>query len=263
MRPAGVPIFTFHSLDSRRDLCAMPPGVFRRGIERLHARGFRTVTLDEVVARLRRAGELPRRAVVLAFDDGYRSVYDEAFPILREHGMTATLFLTVGRPGTTGDRLPELQGRPMLAWPEIREMQGAGFGVGAHSLTHPDLTCLSTAEVDDEIRTSKAIIEDRLGTSVTSFAYPGGRFDARSHALARELFASACSDALGLVGPRSDPWALERVETYYMRGMRRIGLMASDWLPHCLRVLAVPRGLRRRAVNAMRSAGAPRPRATS
>jgi peptidoglycan/xylan/chitin deacetylase (PgdA/CDA1 family) len=151
----------------------------------------------------------------------------------------------------------------MLAWSEIREMQRAGLAVGAHSLTHRDLTRLSTAVVDAELRGSKAAIEDRLGAAVTCFAYPYGRFDARSHALARTLFASACSDALGLVGPRSDPWALERVDTYYLRSERRVGLMASRWLPHYLRVLDVPRRLRRRALRAMRWAEARRRRGAS
>ena len=248
MRATGLPIFAFHALDHGRDVCGLPPLVFRRGVERLRARGFRTVALDDVVDGLRRGGEVPRRAVVITFDDGYRSVYDEAFPVLREHGMTATIFLTVGPPGSTSDRLPTLEGRPMLAWSEIREMQRAGLAVGAHTLTHPNLTRLSTARADTEMRTSKAIIEDRLGTAVTCFAYPSGRFDARSHALARALFASACSDALGFVGPRSDPWALERIDTYYLRGERRIGLVTSRWLPSYLRALDVPRRLRRRAM---------------
>jgi peptidoglycan/xylan/chitin deacetylase (PgdA/CDA1 family) len=248
MRAVGLPIFTFHALDDQSDLCGLAPRVFRRGVERLRACGFRTVALDDVVEALRHGAELPRRTVVITFDDGYRSVYDEAFPVLREHGMTATVFLTVGPPGSATDRLPTREGRPMLAWSEIREMQRAGLTVGAHSLTHQDLTRLSAARVDDELRTSKAIIEDRLGTAVTSFAYPYGRFDARSHALARALFASGCSDALGLVGPRSDPWALERIDTYYLRSERRIGLAASRWLPHYLRALNVPRRLRRRAL---------------
>ncbi|MGH7894135.1 MAG: polysaccharide deacetylase family protein [Candidatus Binatia bacterium] len=248
MRAAGLPILTFHALDDGSDVCALPPRVFRRCVERLRAGGFRTVALDDVVACLRRGGELPRRAVVITFDDGYRSVYDEAFPVLCEHGMTATVFLTVGPPGSTSDRLPALEGRPMLAWSEIREMQRAGLTVGAHTLTHPDLTRLSAARVDVEMGRSKAVIEDRLGTAVTSFAYPYGRFDARSHALARALFASGCSDALGVVGPQSDPWALERVDTYYLRSEGRMGLVPSRWLPYYLRALDVPRRLRRRAV---------------
>jgi peptidoglycan/xylan/chitin deacetylase (PgdA/CDA1 family) len=240
-----TPVFTFHALDDRRDVCAFPPDVFRRGVARLRAAGVRTVALDAVGDCVRRGVEPPADAAVLTFDDGYRSVYDEAFPVLREAGMTATVFLTVGRRGDAGERLPALEGRAMLAWSEIREMQRAGFAIGAHTRTHRDLTRLAASEIDDEMRGSKQAIEDRLGTAVSCFAYPFGRHDVRSRALARALFGCACSDALGLVTRRSDPWALERVETFYLRGDRRFAIALTRWLPPYLRLLDGPRRLRR------------------
>lgn len=100
------------------------------------------------------------------------------------------------------------------------------------------------------MRASKETVEDQLGTAVLCFAYPYGRHDARSRALARQLFACACSDALGLVSARSDPWALERVDTYYLRTDRRFDVVRTRWLPHYLWALAVPRRLRRRATEA-------------
>jgi peptidoglycan/xylan/chitin deacetylase (PgdA/CDA1 family) len=240
-----LPILTFHTLDDRPAVCALPPRVFRHGIARLRARGFEAIALEAVADRVRRGLDLPPTAVVITFDDGYRTVYDEAFPVLQDAGMTATVFLTVGPRTAPGDRLPSLEGRPMLSWPEIREMQRAGFAFGAHTLTHPDLTRLAAPDVETEMRASKELLEDRLGTAVPCFAYPYGRYDARSHALARDLFSCACSDALGLVGGRSDPWALERVDTYYLRTDRRFDVVLKRWLPHYLRVLNVPRRLRR------------------
>ena len=251
MRAGRLPILTFHALDDRPAVCALPPRVFRRGIERLRARGFRALAVAEVGDRIRRGVDLPADAVAFSFDDGYRSVYEEAFPILGDAGLTATVFLTVGPPAGTRDRLPSLEGRDMLSWAEIREMQRSGFAFGAHTLTHRDLRRLPAPEVETEMRTSKAMIEDRLGTAVTCFAYPYGRYDERSRALARELFACACSDALGLVTRRSDPWALERVDAYYLRTDRRFDVALTRWLPHYLRVLDVPRRLRRRVVDAL------------
>lgn len=250
----GLPILTFHALDERRAVCALPPRVFRRSIERLRASGRRGIAVDEVADRVRRGLALPPAAMAITFDDGYRSVYEVAFPILRAAGLTATVFLTVGPPNARGDRLPSLQGRTMLGWSEIREMHRHGVSFGAHTLTHPDLTRLATADVDREMRTSKAIIEDRLGAAVSCFAYPYGRHDERSRALARELFASACSDALGLVRSGSDPWALERVDAYYLRTDRRFAVAIGRWLPLYLRLLDVPRRLRRRVRDAL-SAG--------
>jgi peptidoglycan/xylan/chitin deacetylase (PgdA/CDA1 family) len=109
----------------------------------------------------------------------------------------------------------------MLAWHEVREMQRWGITFGAHTLTHPDLTRLPAHRIEAEVCESKAIIEDALGQPVTSFAYPFGRSHLPSREIVRQHFACACSDRLGFLSTRSDPYALERVDGYYLR---------SDWL---------------------------------
>jgi len=248
MRPAGtLPILTFHALDHRSDLCGFPPELFRDGIARLHRLGFRTLPLAAAVAAFREGQPPPPRTLVLTFDDGYRSVYTEAMPVLQDHGMTATVFLTVGLPGdaTTRERLPTLNGREMLSWREIQTMSRAGIAFGAHTLTHPDLTRVAIDRLEAEICLPRTIIEQQLGDPVTGFAYPYGRFDHRSDTLVRHHFDFACTDSLGLCGPGSDPWALARVETFYLRSPRRFALIASRLFPVCLRALAIPRGLRR------------------
>ena len=243
----SVPVLMFHALEERSSPISFPPAVFRRGLAHLHARGYRTCSLLDVAACLRRRAPLPARALVITFDDGYRSVYEEAFPALRERAMTATIFLTVGKSGwaaTTG-RLPPFEGRQMLSWSEIREMHAAGIGIGAHTLTHPDLTRLPRDRVEAELRDSKAAIEDALGAPVECFAYPYGRFDRQSHELARRYFSCACSDRLGLVRVDSDPYALERVETYYLRTDRLFALVPTAWLRWYIGARNVPRVVRR------------------
>jgi peptidoglycan/xylan/chitin deacetylase (PgdA/CDA1 family) len=226
---------------------AFPPRLFRDGMARFDEWGFRTLGLPDVVGYLKDRTPLPERSVLLTFDDGYRSVYDEAFPVLRRHGMRATVFLTVGTSGGTDPdrRLPSLSGRAMLSWGEIREMRDAGIEFGAHTLTHPDLTLLESAQIEREIGDSKAIVEDALGGPVSSFAYPYGSYDRRSRDVARRHFACAFSDTLGLIGDRSDPHALERVDAYYLRGGPLFDLMQTGLFPWYVRVRAVPRRLRR------------------
>jgi peptidoglycan/xylan/chitin deacetylase (PgdA/CDA1 family) len=187
---------------------------------------------------------------VITFDDGYRTVYQEAFPVLREHGMTATIFLTIGETGARG-RLPTFAEREMLSWSEIREMHAAGIDIGAHTLTHPDLTRLPRERVETELRDSKRGIEDALGAPVQCFAYPHGRFDAQSHELARRYFTCACSDRLGLVRAGSDLHALERVDAYYLRRQRLFDLVSTPWLDWYLRLRNVPRTVRRMALRAV------------
>jgi len=133
----------------------------------------------------------------------------------------------------------------MLSWPEIREMRSLGIAVGAHTLTHGDLTRMPEGQVETEISQSKRIIEDALGTPVVSFAYPDGRFDQRSLAITRQHFACACTDKLALIGPDSDPYTLERVDAYYLRSDRLFDLMATPLLRLYISARSVPRRIRR------------------
>ena len=242
-----LPILTFHALDAGAAVYALAPERFRYGMRQLQAHGYKTIGLDEVVAILRAGQEFPAKTVAITFDDGYWSFYTEAFPVLQEHGMTATVFIATGnaRQAATGERPPQLEGREMLGWSQIREMAHAGISFGAHSMTHPDLRALSTEDVSREILGSKDALEDRLGQPVSSFAYPFGLFDDRSRAVVKDHFAAGVSDALGFVEPSSDPWTLERLDSYYLRTERRFDTFFQSWFPSYLRARNVPRRLRR------------------
>ena len=242
-----LPILTFHTLDDRASVISFPPRVFQYGMELLSTHGFQTISLLEAVDCLKRQVPFPDRSVVLTFDDGYQSVYTEAFPILRRYAMTATVFPILGtsKPGAPTSRLPDFEGRTMLSWNEIREMQLAGITFGSHTVTHRDLTRLSPEEVIEEVRYGKAVLEDALSASVDCFAYPFGRYDGPSRRIVSEHFACACSDTLGLLVSRSSLFAIERVDAYYLRTERLFGLMLSRWFPDYVRVRGIARMLRR------------------
>jgi peptidoglycan/xylan/chitin deacetylase (PgdA/CDA1 family) len=242
-----LPILTFHALDHDPAVYALAPQMFRHGMRQLHAHGYKTIDLAAVVTILRSSGDWPVRTIAITFDDGYWSFYAEAFPVLQEYGMTATVFIPTGdaRQAASNERLPTLEGREMLGWPQIREMARAGISFGAHSMSHPDLRKLSDQDVAREILGSKEVLEDRLGQAVASFAYPFGWFDARSRAVVREHFTAGVSDALGFVEPGSDPWTLERLDSYYLRTELRFDAFFQPWFPSYLRARNVPRQVRR------------------
>lgn len=242
-----LPIVTFHEIDEEPALISVAPGVFRRGMAGLEAKGFQSLTLRHAAGLVRESAGFPERTLVITFDDGFRSVYEEAFPVLQRHGMSATVFLTAGRPGPPDPsrRLPSFEGRDMLSWAEVREMQRHGVDFGAHTLSHPDLTGLDDERIRSEILGAKAVLEDGLGRPVTSFAYPYGRFDRRVREIVRRHFDCACSDRLGLVTAHSDLFALERVDAYYLRTDRLFALMGTNLLPWYLRLRKYPRQVRR------------------
>jgi peptidoglycan/xylan/chitin deacetylase (PgdA/CDA1 family) len=244
---ASLPILTFHALDDRSSAISFAPHVFQRGMARLHEGGYRALSLLEAGDGLRHGKPFPDRAFVLTFDDGYQSVYTEAFPVLQHYGWSATVFLTVGqnRKVSVESRLPAMEDRPMLAWREIQEMHRWGLDFGAHTLTHPDLTRLPVDHLQAEVCDSQTIIAEALGTAVASFAYPYGRHDQRSRELVQQHFACAVSDTLGLTTARSDLYALERVDAYYLRTDLLFALMLTPWLPWYIWARSVPRKIRR------------------
>jgi peptidoglycan/xylan/chitin deacetylase (PgdA/CDA1 family) len=215
-------------------------------MEKLIRNGYRAVGLTDAVENLYRGAPFQEKTFVLTFDDGYRSVYSEAFPVMKRHGMSATVFLTVGDPPGPGGRIPPLNGSEMLSWAEVTEMREAGIRFGAHTLTHPDLTRLGTEKIEYEIVKSKEIIEGVLGEPVRSFAYPYGRYDERSLGIAGRFFDCACSDELGLLTLESNRYALGRVDAYYLKDERLSGLMLSGLFPYYVRLRNVPRKIRRR-----------------
>ena len=113
----------------------------------------------------------------LSFDDGWRSFYTNAFPVLRKYDFTATVFIVSGYVGQKSEW--DYQKKEHLSWPEIRELADEGIEIGSHSINHLDLRGLADNRLEYEIAGSKMQIEDKLGRQVKYFSYPFGRFDRR------------------------------------------------------------------------------------
>ena len=241
--PETIPILTFHSIDNRGEVISFSPHLFRSGVTKLREQGYTTLSLIKGAESLRRGAPLPERSFIITFDDGYENFYTEALPVLQECRMTATVFI-VGGTTSSNERAP-FEGRAMLSWKQIRETLQCGMDIGSHTLTHPDLTKLSQDQIEAEINDSKKLLEDRLGESISSFAYPFGRYDTRSRQVVGQSFDCACSDRLGIASSGSDLYALERVDAYYLRKETTFDLMLSKLFPAYIWSRSVPRRLRR------------------
>lgn len=117
-----------------------------------------------------------------------------------------------------------------MSWAQIREMDEHGIEFGAHTLTHPRLDQLHPDEIEDEVVGCKSAIEDRLGHGVQFFAYPYGRHSRIDEDLVSRTYVGACGGGLGYVGPKSDPFALERVDSYYIAHPWMFKGLSSPWL---------------------------------
>jgi peptidoglycan/xylan/chitin deacetylase (PgdA/CDA1 family) len=210
-----VPILMYHQIAGRAETTsrlAVPPDAWTEQLAYLHGEGYRTITVAELSAALSGRGQLPSRAVVLTFDDGYEDFHSRAMPMLDRYGFTATLFVTTGwiqdaGPLTTGRR----PGR-MLSWTQIAEVARSGIEVAAHSRLHLQLDQLPRKLLYDELYTSKAQLEDKLGSSVIGLAYPFGYSNMRVRRVARDLgHGYACAVSNALMGKGPDLLALPRL----------------------------------------------------
>jgi peptidoglycan/xylan/chitin deacetylase (PgdA/CDA1 family) len=146
---------------------------FLTHLDQVLASGRTPLTAAQYAAALSGTGPLPRRPVLLTFDDGYADLARSVVPALRGRGLSATVFVTTGHLGRPG----------MLDVAALREIDVPGVEIGAHSVSHPHLDVLSARRARVEIRDSRTALEDLLGRSVTSFAYPHGSHSARTRQL--------------------------------------------------------------------------------
>jgi peptidoglycan/xylan/chitin deacetylase (PgdA/CDA1 family) len=132
------------------------------------------------------------------------------------------VFLVTDRCGGHNDweASPPAGRQSLMSWAEAADLGRAGFEIGSHTATHPDLTRLDREGIEEELLRSKRTLEDRLGVAAEWLAYPYGRHDAAVRAIAARHFRGACSTRLGTMGPDSDPTALVRVDAYFLRPRR-------------------------------------------
>jgi peptidoglycan/xylan/chitin deacetylase (PgdA/CDA1 family) len=187
---------------------------FRRQMAWLAGAGYRALTLDELLDAREQSQVLPRRVVVITFDDGYQDFADNAAPILQQHGFSAHLFLVAGLVGATCQWDSAVYGWefPLFDWDTARELQAQGFHCEAHTVSHPSLTSLSATEAEREINDSLEILRQELGREVRHFAYPYGHYNAETQRILRNAgVRSACSVRRGRSPADDDPYALRRV----------------------------------------------------
>ena len=144
----------------------------------------------------------PGSALVITFDDGHISNHDLVLPILLECGLKATFFITAGRIGA-GET---------MNWEQLRRLHRAGMEIGSHTLTHRPPATLDDKELRYELTESRRILEDGLGTAVTSISSPTVFFNARMANIAREVgYRALCIGRIGLAPDQGDAFSLNRV----------------------------------------------------
>jgi len=169
-----VPILTYYGFSKNKtDEQTVSETNFKEQMQYLKDNGYRVIGLDQFLDFLDFKTQIPEKSVVITFDDGRRSLYDIAFPVLKDYGFRAVLFI----------RTDFIGGKDAVSWEQLREMAENGFDIQSKAKTHRDMTRLNKGEsfeeyfkaVQMEIVQSKQIIEKRLNHPCQYLAYPYGK----------------------------------------------------------------------------------------
>jgi peptidoglycan/xylan/chitin deacetylase (PgdA/CDA1 family) len=215
-------ILTYHDVDAGPAPLCIDPQLFERQLDRVVASGATALTIAELGDALRR-GVLPGSTVAITFDDGFASVARNAAPALLERGLRATVFCAAAFLGGENDWSSQARSAPrrrLAGAEELAALARQGFEIGSHGTRHEPLRG-PPAALEAEVVESKRALEQRIGTGVTSFAYPYGvADDAAGCALVRRTYAVACTTEWGFVRQGADPWMLPRIDVHYLRRLR-------------------------------------------
>ena len=171
-----VPILVYHNLGAQsKGRLVLGAKTFEEQMRYLKAQGYRVVSLKEFLEFASLNRQLPKKSVVLSFDDGYKAFVQYAYPVLKELGFKATLFVYTDYIGA---------GANALSWAELKKLSSEGFDVEAHSKTHGDMRRATGESTNDyarrlttELNQPREIFQKNLGYSPQLLAYPYGRQD--------------------------------------------------------------------------------------
>lgn len=166
-----IPIFVYHNIvengsDVQYDYMQTTKETFEKQIEGLEKSGYEFITYSDLEKYKNGEISLKKKSCILTFDDGYEGVYQNVFPIAKEHNIPFTMFVITDNMGLEG----------VITWDEAKEMQDSGLvTIASHSIDHPEFTKLETEEAIANVSKSYEIIEEHLGKQNTKvFTYPYG-----------------------------------------------------------------------------------------
>jgi peptidoglycan/xylan/chitin deacetylase (PgdA/CDA1 family) len=215
----NAPVLAYHKIDYPAEHIRIrgaftAPERFAKQLRYIKNHGFVFYTASELIEHYLNHGEFPPKAVALTLDDGWKDNYTNAFPILKDFGVKATIFLV---PSCIGQVTATVVGdgeqpREHLSREDILEMSQHGIEFGSHSVNHKHLHQVSEDELKYEVEESKRQIEDLLQKSCKTFCYPAGFFNEEAkQAVEKAGYIAAFSTIYG-DNERLDLYALNRIE---------------------------------------------------
>ena len=206
---ATVPVLMYHVINPPPAAAPfpglyVPSDEFAAQMQALKASGWHAVTMDQLEAYWKRGVPLgPGKPIVLTFDNGYASQYENALPILKRLGW-------VGNENIQLTGLPPSQGG--LTDAQVRGLIAAGWELDTQGISHADLITLDAAQLNYQVATARQTLQKRYGVPVNWFCYPSGHYDATVIAAVKAAgFVGSTTVIPGWANPGEDPYRLPRL----------------------------------------------------
>lgn len=205
MAQSYLPILQYHHIDaSTPRSTSISPDEFREHMDYLNEAGFEVVDLASALADIKAGVELPERSVAITFDDAYRNIYQNGFPILKAYGFPFTVFINTA-PIEKGHH-------SFLTWDQMKEMALSGGVFANHTVNHPYMLRLEAEETLEqwrlrmkaEISTVEDLLNEKLGHSPKMLAYPYGESNQAIREQLAELGMIGFGQQSGVVDKHSD-----------------------------------------------------------
>lgn len=191
--------------------------MFKKHLQYLKDKNYTVITfkdLDKIGWRNR--FEKGKKYIILTFDDGYKDNYELAFPILKEFGFKATIFLMGSSTYNEWDvKAGGEKEFPLMSVEMIKEMQDYGIEFGAHTFNHPKINTLSNEEIEHQIVDVKKPLEEKIGKEIITFAYPYGILNDYAKEMAKKAdYTFALATDSGSVCLSDDLYQIRRIAIF-------------------------------------------------
>lgn len=200
----GVPVLYYHSVDpSEANEVIISPEKLKEQLTFIKNSGYTTLTISELNNYILNNAPIPEKSIVITFDDGYADNYINAFPILKELDIKATIFVISNFTDKDGYYMTSQQ---------IKEMSDYGIDIQSHTASHSHLNQLTYEEQLSELKTSKEKLESIIGKPIISVAYPFGDYDDNTILASEEAgYSLAFNTNKGLADRDDNPLNLNRI----------------------------------------------------
>ena len=225
-------ILTFHSIDDSGAIISYPTKQFAELLKKLRKSNIPILSLDEILA------DPSKQGVVITFDDGMRSVYKNALPVLKEYGAPAHIFIATAaiESPETLEQAITIEDFEMLSWHEIEQLQASGIQIDAHTHRHPDMRTINKEQILEEFHLSHEILASKIGVTPEYFAYPFGYHNQLARDCAADFYKASVTTELKPLSKNYDAAAIPRLDSFYFQTSKAINNLDSSMMTMYLKL---------------------------